>query len=71
MIKTHILLCKTARTGKKVPENISGHSLFYSELAPTDPWPRAPDFTWTKKTSVGNVRWITSVEKTTWLERYG
>ena len=37
MIKTHILLCKTAKTAKKVPENISGHSLFYSELAPTDP----------------------------------
>ena len=53
MIKTHILLCKTAKTAKKVPENISGHSLFYSEVALTD---CAPDFTWTRKTSGGNVR---------------
>ena len=38
MTKTQMLLWKTTKTAKKIPDNMSEHFLFYSELTPTDPW---------------------------------
>ena len=38
MTKTQMLLWKTTKTAKRIPDNMSEHFLFYSELTPTDPW---------------------------------